>query len=202
MVTANYDLNGNIVGYYPDDTIYTTIPTPNIKITEAQHQDSYNNPGKYTVVNGIFTAATVWPPVLTLAQVQVNQLAILSAAAANAYVSGFQSSASGSPLWYDSDTDTQTVINRQYQIALSNPAIYAATAFFTGALIGTTPIRAKTNQTAADNTKTIQYLNASQMVQLGNDLAVAWSTVKAHLWAQQAAVNSATTVAAAQAVNW
>lgn len=144
----------------------------------------------------------VAPTITTLVQAQTAQLAVLNAAAANAYVAGFQSSASGALLWYDSDVDTQTVINRQYQIALSNPTVYAATTFFAGATVGTTPIRAKTSQKAADSTKTVQYLTASQMVQLGNDLATAWSTIKAHLWAQQAAVNTATTVTAVEAIVW
>jgi len=141
-------------------------------------------------------------PETTLQQAQTNQLNKFSMAAANAYIAGFTSTATGTALWYDSDADTQTVINRQYLIALSNPTVYSATTFFAGAPVGTTPVRAKANQTAADSAKTVQYLNAVQMVQLGNDLASAWSAVKAHLWAQQAAVNLATTVEAVLAITW
>jgi len=149
---------------------------------------------EYIWVNG------TW--VILLTQAQQQQLAILDLAAANAYTAGFTSTATGTELWYDSDTDSQTVINRQYQIALNNPSVYSATTFFTGAPVGTTPVRSKINQAALDSTKIVNYLTASQMVQLGNDLAVAWSAVKAHLWEQQAAVNNATTVTAVQAINW
>lgn len=101
MVTVTYDSKGNITGYYPDTTQYTSIPTPNIEITEAQHQASYSNPGQYTVVNGVFTAATVWPSAITLAQAQAIQIAAIKA-----YVNNIENS--GIP-FIDSNGNPQTI---------------------------------------------------------------------------------------------
>lgn len=141
-------------------------------------------------------------PAWSLADAQVAKLAGLNAAAAAAYVAGFYSSASGTQLWYDSDTDTQNVINRQYLIALSAPGDYSATQFFPGVPVGVTPVRARLHPTDPDSAKTIQLLNAAQMVQLGNDLAAAWAAVKGTLWSLQAKVYVAMTKADLDAITW
>jgi len=141
-------------------------------------------------------------PAQTVAQAQTARLSMFDAAAAAAYTAGFESAASGAPLWYDSDSDTQAVINRQYLIALSSPTIYSATTFFNGAPAGVTPMRARPTATSPDSAKTVQYLNAAQMVQLGNDLAATWESVKLQLWTLQAQVNAATTTAAVEAITW
>jgi len=146
-----------------------------------------------------FTAPALYA---SLVDAQSAVLESLSIAAANAYVAGFTSSASGTAMWYDSDQDTQNVINRQFLIALSAPAIYSATQFFAGIPVGTTPVRAKASKTALDSTKSVNLLNAAQMVTLGNDLATGWAGVKAILWTLQAQVNAATTIAQVLAIAW
>lgn len=59
--------NGNIA-FYNDDVNGTDIPSEAIDITEEQWQDALTNPGKYSIVNGVLTAASVWPPVQTTDQ--------------------------------------------------------------------------------------------------------------------------------------
>ncbi len=140
------------------------------------------------------------PP--TFQQLQAAKIAALNSAAAAAYVAGFYSSASGTKLWYDSDVDTQNVLNRQYLIALSNPDVYSSTVFFTGVPVGVTPVRARQHATDPDSAKTVQLINAAQMVQLGADLAAAWAGVKGTLWGLQAKVYAAATADALAAINW
>ena len=46
MIKVNYNATtGEILGYYPDDFGYETIPEPYIEITEEQHNDCINNQG-------------------------------------------------------------------------------------------------------------------------------------------------------------
>ena len=46
MVKVNYDsTTGEILGFFPNDIGYATIPEPNIEIDAAAHQDCINNQG-------------------------------------------------------------------------------------------------------------------------------------------------------------
>jgi len=46
MIKVNYNLQtGQILGFYPDDIQYTSIPEPYIEITPDQHIDCINNQG-------------------------------------------------------------------------------------------------------------------------------------------------------------
>lgn len=147
-------------------------------------------------------ARTSAAPVLTLEQAIAAKLDELKQAAAAAYVGGFSSSASGKPLWYDSDQDTQNVINRQFLIALSSPETYSTTQYFAGVPAGVTPVRAKAGKDAPDISKTIHLFTAAQMVQLGNDLAASWAGVKATHWGLQAQVNQCTNAAMVSLISW
>ena len=50
MIKVNYDsLTGVILGYYPDDIDYVSIPEPNIEIDDNAHQDCINNQGNRIV---------------------------------------------------------------------------------------------------------------------------------------------------------
>ncbi len=135
-------------------------------------------------------------------QLREAKLAELNKAAANAYVDGFYSSASGTKLWYDSDVDTQNVLNRQYLIALSTPSVYSSTVFFAGLPAGVTPVRARPSPSDPDSAKAIQLIDAAQMIRLGTDLAAAWAGVKGTLWGLQAKVYAANTVEVLEAINW
>lgn len=142
------------------------------------------------------------PPEPTFERLRESKLMELKKAAADAYVRGFSSAASGTELWYDSDTETQNVLNRQYLIALNNPAVYSSTSFFAGVPVGVTPVRAKLSRTDSDSTKMIQLITASQMVTLGNDLAKAWANVKATLWGLQTQAHSARNTSDLAAIRW
>jgi len=60
-VAANSD---GTYGFYIEG-VSETIPSGAVEIAEDQWQDATNNQGKYSIVNGVFTAASVWPTVQT-----------------------------------------------------------------------------------------------------------------------------------------
>lgn len=202
IVKVHYDTSGTILGFYPGHTAYASIPKPNIGIPEETWLDAVANPGKYSIQDGDIVAAQPWPPAPSLADAQNRKLSELSSAAATAYVGGFYSSASGTRLWYDSDADTQNVLNRQFLIALTAPDVYSSTVFFAGLPAGVTPVRARPNAADPDSAKTVQLIDAAQMVKLGTDLAAAWAGVKGTLWGLQAKVYAATTAEVLAAINW
>jgi len=150
------------------------------------------------------TTATFSEPVAysTVSEAQTAKLSELSNAAASAYTAGFSSSASGTAMWYDSDTENQAVIQRLYAEAKYDSTAYDVTVFMTGITAGQAPIRAKVSQIADDSTKTIQYLTSTEMVTLGDDWATYYATLKAKLWSLQAEVYEATTVAEVEAISW
>lgn len=201
---ASLDSNGNMA-FYNDVVHGTGIPTGAIEITEEQWQDAVANQGKYSIQNGQFVADSVWPPVPTADQVFNSTMSMLTTSAAAAYVAGFQSSASGQALWYDSDADSQAAINRQFLLAVNNPTYYNATVFMPSIAAGLTPITARPAKDSPDSTKTTQLLNAAQMIQLGTDLGIAWADVKSNLWAKKEVLNKAyqnNDIAGMQAVTW
>ena len=55
-----------------NDEVHSAIPTGAAQITDAQWQDAVANDGKYSIINGVFTEATVWPPPATPAAIQKN----------------------------------------------------------------------------------------------------------------------------------
>lgn len=72
------ETNGNL-GFYCDEIHGINIPKDAIPITEAIWQNAVNNPGKYSIQNGAFIAATVWPPPPDPATVIKAQIAALEA---------------------------------------------------------------------------------------------------------------------------
>lgn len=204
MVKVYYNqTTGAILGYYPNSEVYPSgVPEPTIEIDKATHMDCINNPGRRKVdpVKKIIIVCD--PPKSTLAETQTAALQRLDSAAVAAYTAGFESSASGAPLWYDSDVDSQRVIDRQFQIALNARAYYEATVFMPGVPAGLTPITARPAQNSPESAKTTQQLNADQMIQLGTDQANAWALVKAHHWQKKALVFAAKTVEEAEVINW
>lgn len=187
MDIALLDKNGNVF------TILYNVADPTHEVSFFSKM--YNTPLTYEE----YIPPEDQPTIDQLRQAKLDEL---NKAAANAYISGFSSAASGTSLWYDSDADTQNVINRQFLIALSSPTVYSSTHFFVGVPVGVTPVRARPQSTDSDSAKTIQLLGASQMVQLGNDLATAWAGVKDTLWSLQAKVYAAMTLADLDAITW
>ncbi len=74
---AQYDLQGNIIGFYVDD-IHDNIPDNTIKITEHQWQDCLQNPGKWVVANGSLQLAPEPDPVLVIRQAKDARSAFLN----------------------------------------------------------------------------------------------------------------------------
>ncbi|VBB09657.1 Hypothetical protein LUCI_4955 [Lucifera butyrica] len=63
---VNTNTDGTM-GFYIEG-VSETIPSTSIEITEGQWQDAISNQGKYSISNGAFLAALVWPPVQTAEQ--------------------------------------------------------------------------------------------------------------------------------------
>ncbi|MBP2646205.1 MAG: hypothetical protein H6Q75_1645, partial [Firmicutes bacterium] len=120
--------------------------------------------------------------------------------AAAEYIAGFSSSATGTALWYDSDTSTQSQIT-----AASLLAVASSTQFATLYPSGIT-IRAKASSTADDSTKQQYAHTADQIITLSTDMQTMLASVKAKLWAYQEKVYGATTAAEVEtimaAVTW
>lgn len=53
---AQYDLKGNIIGFYHKD-IHAVIPESTVKITDEMWRDCLNNPGKWVIKNGVIIRA-------------------------------------------------------------------------------------------------------------------------------------------------
>jgi len=84
-VVANVAIWDGVPGWAPEEGVTAVL------VTAATGPAS---PG-WAYANGVFVAPTVAPVVVTLAEAQAAQLAVLSAACAAAIVAGFQSSALG-----------------------------------------------------------------------------------------------------------
>lgn len=143
-----------------------------------------------------------WQESMDLTTAKENQIAKLVSAAAVAYVAGFESSASGAPLWYDSDDQSQRVIDSRGLLAISAPAVFDVTVFMSGVPVGKIPITARPTATDPDSAKTAQFLDSAQMVQLAGDLATAWASVKSKLWEKKSAVYTARTMDEVFSINW
>jgi hypothetical protein len=135
-------------------------------------------------------------PDVPLADAKLAKLSSLKDSAAEAYVAGFSSSATGASLWYDSDTSTQSQITSASLLALAS-----ATTFNTMYPSGLT-IRAKASSTADDSTKVQCAHTASQIITLSTDMQAMLAKVKAKLWGYQETIYSATTVSEVDAVSW
>lgn len=123
-----------------------------------------------------------------------TKLSEISTAAATAYVAGFQSSATGTELWYDSDTSTQNQITSAALLALGNAATFAA--MYPGGII----IRARASREADESTKQQYIHSASQIVALTQDMQTMLAVVKEKVWGYQEQVYACTTVVEVEAI--
>ena len=144
--------------------------------------------------------ADTYTPTVTLAEAQTTAITSLKEQAAEQYIAGFTSSATGTALYYDSDTTTQSQIT-----AASLLAVASSTQFATLYPSGIT-IRAKASSTADDSTKQQYAHTAGQIITLSTDMQTMLAAVKTKLWAYQDSVYAATTAAAVEiimsAVTW
>ena len=129
--------------------------------------------------------------VITLAEAQSTALQSVDTAAAAAYVGGFQSSATGTTLYYDSDRDTQDEIRSASVLAACNPEQFAAS-FSEGF-----PIRGRSSK---DAEKQKCFLTAAQTITLGNDWTARMKEIKSQVWSLQSKINACTTAAAVQEI--
>lgn len=140
-------------------------------------------------------------PGIPIDEIKTSKLAALDASAATAYVGGFYSSASGSEMYYDSDTETQTLLANIYQRAKETD--WETKVRYPGiAPAGKAPVRARPLSTDPDTAKTVQLLDASQLKVLIDDLDAAFFAIKGKLWTLQAQVEAAETVDAVNAISW
>jgi len=190
---ATTDTNGNLA-FYCDVVHGALVPSGAIEITEDQWKDAIENQGKYSIVDGVFTAASVWPPEATLAEAQTTAITSLKTQAAAEYVAGFTSSATGTSLFYDSDTTTQSQIT-----AASLLAVASSTQFATLYPSGIT-IRAKASSSADDSTKQQYDHTADQIITLSTNMQTMLATIKTKLWAYQESVYAATTTAEVETI--
>lgn len=142
------------------------------------------------------------PDALTLDDIKASKLDEINSKAAILYNLGFYSNATGTRLWYDSDKDSQDLINRQQLLALNNPTVYKETVFAPGYGAGVTPIRARSDIRATQADKSIQLLDAKKMIILGNDLLATIYEIKTTNWMLQEAVVNAATVDEVNAIEW
>lgn len=96
---------------------------------------------------------------------------------------GFVSSASGEPVRYDSDLETQ--------VTMQGIALNVETPLFAEKYPIGCPVRGYKD---GEKEKTIQYLSASQVLQWMADLSIHIGTCKQEGWKKQSEVNSATSL--------
>lgn len=133
----------------------------------------------------------VYSDIAPLAYLKTQKLSEVEAYIQSLYVGGFQSSASGELMWYDSTRDDQSNMDTMWQ-ATQSPNFVAKTG-------GTLPVRYCETK---GGEKIEVSLNAAQIQTLCDDKAIHIMTVKQTGWALSAAVESATTVEELEAIKW
>ena len=190
--------------FFSDD-IYKLedIPSRAYKILEQDYILFFNDNGKYRFVkDGDSVCLKEYVYMLTLEEAQGSKLEELSNAAAAAYVEGFLSNATGESLWYDSDSNSQMVINRLFGFAVGNSSSFEKTSFMQSIPIGRVPVRARINKDDGDSTKIVQLLSCDQVITLGNDMAADYANKKGKLWSLQNKVYAAATVDEVNMILW
>ncbi|MFS2106645.1 hypothetical protein [Ralstonia sp. Ralssp135] len=182
---AAYDPQGRIIGYY--DNIDSPVPdgmTNVIEITQDEWLACINQPG-YTVVNGALVAPLPPTTEALLVQEKAQQATKVSTACVAALITGFTSSALGTPHTYPSQDDDQ----RNLQSAVSASAVAPSN--------WTTPIWCANNDAwsfTAHAAAQIQQVNADWLTH-----RVAAQQKYADLIAR---INAATSIEEVQAIEW
>jgi hypothetical protein len=80
VIKINYDaITGKILGYYPDDIGYSSIPEPFFEIDDTTHQDCVNNPGLRRVDLTTKTIVEYTPAAPTAEELKQQKIAALDA---------------------------------------------------------------------------------------------------------------------------
>lgn len=165
-----------------NDTVFTTIETTTPELEFATYKE-------------MFLELTGWreqPPVLpTLDELKQQKYIEMSASCANAITAGFVSSCSGQAVKYDSDKDTQLTMQG---IALNVNSPIFASKYPNGC-----PVRGYVGDST---TKTVQWLNAEQVLALLADLSDHIGQCKQKGWGIQASIEACLTVAEVEAIEW
>jgi hypothetical protein len=165
---------------------------------EKQFKPCESNVQPNWLYDGVIFSA---PPQRTLDEAKAAKLAELDQAAANAYISGFYSEASGTKLYYDSDDKTQNFLAAVLQF--TQAADWGTKVRYPGvAPAGKAPVRARPTATDPESAKTIQLLDADQVKTLVDDMAASFWDVKLTLWGLQTKVDDAEDEATVVAVVW
>ena len=140
--------------------------------------DAYGTPARVMKELGALPeGATTTAPEKTLDELKADKLAAVDAWTAAKITGGFVSSASGAPVTYDSDKDTQLTMQG---IALNVNTELFAEKYPTGC-----PVR---GYPEGSNTKQIFMLNPEQVMRWQADLSMHIGTCKQQGWAKQAEV--------------
>ena len=128
-------------------------------------------------------------PEPTFEELQQRKLAEINAWTANKITGGFVSSASGEPVTYDSDKETQLTVSSDLNTIKSAPEAFAEN-YPTGY-----PMRGYPQGTDTTNpaNKVIYYLSTEQLVQWNVDIGLHRGACKRAGWEKQAQVEKATT---------
>lgn len=121
-------------------------------------------------------------PSLSIDELKAQKLQAIDTWTANKIVGGFISSASGEPVRYDSDKDTQ--------ITMQGIALNVNSNLFTEKYPNGCPVRGYAENS---DTKSIFMLSAEQVLKWCADLSIHIGTCKQEGWAKQAEVNACTT---------
>lgn len=118
----------------------------------------------------------------TLDELKAEKLKEIDAWTANKIVGGFTSNASGAPVRYDSDKDTQ--------LTMQGIALNVDTQLFAEKYPQGCPVR---GYAEGESCKNIFWLNPEQVMQWQADLSIHIGTCKQQGWAKQAEVNACST---------
>ncbi len=131
-------------------------------------------------------------PEYTFDELKVQKLELVDAWTANKIVGGFDSSASGEPVRYDSDKDTQ--------LTMQGIALNVDTPLFEQKYPQGCPVRGIPNIKKTEETEPIKgvkkqvfWLTAEQVLRWMADLSMHIGACKQQGWAKQAEVNACTT---------
>lgn len=152
--------------------------------------DVYGTPARKMETLGALPADAVFsPPQKTLEQVKQAKLAEISQWTADNITGGFISSASGEPVRYDSDVDTQ--------LTMQGIALNVGTPLFAEKYPDGCPVRGVAE---GKDSKAVYLLNPQQVMQWMADLSMHIGSCKQAGWAKQAEVNACKTVAEVDAI--
>lgn len=145
--------------------------------------DTFGTPAKTMKDLGAFpTGAVFTAPAKTLEELKAQKLAQVDAWTANKITGGFISSASGKPVRYDSDKDTQ--------ITMQGIALNVNNKLFEEKYPNGCPVRGYVGE---ENVKSVIMLSAEQVLQWCADLSIHIGNCKQEGWVKQAEVNACTT---------